>query len=62
MAIWLTLKLAKRDFFTDTFFPVRSPEQGVSASGYCDIQPNDSPQCLEMDIIEVSTDESKQQT
>ena len=58
----MTLKLAKRIFFTDTFFYVHSPEQGVSVSGYCDIQPNDSPQCLEMDIIEVRTGESKQRT
>ena len=29
-----------------------SPEQGVAESGYCDIQENDSPQCMELDIIE----------
>ena len=29
-----------------------SPDNGVENSGYCDIQVNDSPQCMEMDIIE----------
>jgi len=31
---------------------VISPENGVDNSGYCDIQPNGSPQCMELDFIE----------
>jgi hypothetical protein len=29
-----------------------SPESGVDVSGYCDIQPNGSPQCMELDMDE----------
>lgn len=33
-----------------------SPQSGIDSSGYCDIQENDSSQCMEMDLVENNGD------
>ena len=47
-----TMNTTKAGAGVNTNLYLISPENGVSESGYCDIQANDTPQCMEMDLVE----------